>query len=171
MKRTEIKRRSLADTLLATLEPDAIEYRELDGNGLYFRVKPDGNKSWLFRYKKADGKWSNFGLGGYPAISGSMARKRAAEINSDSAIGKNPSISKQVRKAEEMLSANNTFEQLVREWLDGKMKNWVEGAATRNKGSLKLHVYPVFGKRPYTNIAYQVDDEDDLLGAHRGLRG
>ncbi|MFI4919810.1 MAG: tyrosine-type recombinase/integrase [Legionellales bacterium] len=152
MKRIEIKRRPLADTVLATLEPEAIEYRELDGNGLYFRVKPDGNKSWLFRYKKADGKWSNLGLGGYPAVSGSMARKKAAELNSDSANGKNPSISKQVRKAEEMAAANNTFEQLAREWLDGKMKSWVEGTATRNKGALELHVFPVFGKRPFIEI-------------------
>ena len=53
MKRTDIKRRPLSDTVLANLEPESKEYRELDGNGLYFRVKPDGKKAWLFRYKKA----------------------------------------------------------------------------------------------------------------------
>ncbi len=46
MKRTEIKRRPLADTVLANLEPESKEYRELDGDGLYFRVKPDGKKAW-----------------------------------------------------------------------------------------------------------------------------
>lgn len=51
MKRTDIKRRPLADTVLATLEPESKEYRELDGDGLYFRVKADGNKSWQLRYK------------------------------------------------------------------------------------------------------------------------
>lgn len=51
MKRTDIKRRPLADTVLATLEPESKEYRELDGNGLYFRVKPDGNRSWQLPYK------------------------------------------------------------------------------------------------------------------------
>ncbi|MFX8882228.1 Arm DNA-binding domain-containing protein, partial [Acinetobacter baumannii] len=49
MKRTEIKRRPLSDTVLANLEPESKEYRELDGEGLYFRVKPDGKKAWLFR--------------------------------------------------------------------------------------------------------------------------
>ena len=44
MKRTEIKRRPLSDTVLANLEPESKEYRELDGEGLYFRVKPDGKK-------------------------------------------------------------------------------------------------------------------------------
>ena len=42
MKRTEIKRRPLADTTLAGLEPENATYREQDGNGLYFRVKPNG---------------------------------------------------------------------------------------------------------------------------------
>lgn len=37
MKRTDIKRRPLADTVLATLEAEEKEYRELDGNGLYLR--------------------------------------------------------------------------------------------------------------------------------------
>ena len=53
MKRTDIKRRPLSDTVLANLEPELKEYRELDGDGLYFRVKPDGKKAWLFRYKKS----------------------------------------------------------------------------------------------------------------------
>lgn len=74
MKRSEIKRRPLADTVLATLEPESSAYRELDGNGLYFRVKPNGQKSWELRYKKADGKWSWLGMGGYPEVSGALAR-------------------------------------------------------------------------------------------------
>ena len=62
MKRADIKRRPLADTVLATLEPELKEYRELDGNGLYIRVKPDGNKSWQLRYKKANGHGLGLGL-------------------------------------------------------------------------------------------------------------
>ena len=42
MKRADIKRRPLADTVLAALEPESVEYREPDGHGLYFRVKKDG---------------------------------------------------------------------------------------------------------------------------------
>ena len=45
MKRADIKRRPLADTTLAGLEPEVGAYRELDGSGLYFRVKPNGQKS------------------------------------------------------------------------------------------------------------------------------
>lgn len=52
MKRSEIKRRPLSDTVIANLEPELKEYRELDGNGLYIRVKSDGSKSWQLRTKK-----------------------------------------------------------------------------------------------------------------------
>ena len=53
MKRADIKCRPLSDTVLANLEAESKEYRELDGDGLYFRVKPDNKKAWLFRYKKS----------------------------------------------------------------------------------------------------------------------
>lgn len=45
MKRSQIKRRPLADTVLSSLEPDDKDYRELDGNGLYFRVKKTALKA------------------------------------------------------------------------------------------------------------------------------
>ena len=103
MKRTEIKRRPLSDTVLANLEPESKEYRELDGDGLYFRVKPDGKKAWLFRYKKADGKWSWLGIGTYPELSGKGARKKASEIVQDISHGDNPIITKQERKRKELV--------------------------------------------------------------------
>ena len=88
MKRSAIKKRPLSDTTLASLEPEDKDYRELDGNGLYFRVQPNGKKSWLFRYKKNDGKWSWLGLGAYPMVSAASARKRAAELQDDTIRGK-----------------------------------------------------------------------------------
>lgn len=88
MKRIAIKKRPLSDTTLASLEPEDKDYRELDGNGLYFRVQPNGKKSWLFRYKKADGKWSWLGLGAYPMVGAANARKRAAELQEDATMGK-----------------------------------------------------------------------------------
>jgi len=152
MKREEIKRRPLYDTALANLEPESKEYRELDGKGLYFRVKPDGNKSWQLRYKKPDGKWSWLGIGGYPEISGQLARKKAQELITDISKGENPIITKQERKRKELEDNNATFEVLAREWLDTKQNRWVADTMTRNKGALEKHIYPFFGKRLYTSI-------------------
>lgn len=152
MKRSEIKRRPLSDTALAGLEPDAKEYRELDGNSLYFRVKTDGQKSWQLRYKKPDGKWSWLGLGGYPEVSGSVARQKAAELRADAADGKNPIVTKQARKKAERDIAGETFEPLAREWYASRLTNWDAGTAKRIIGALERHVFPVLGKRPYADI-------------------
>ena len=152
MKRTEIKRRPLSDTVLANLEAEQTEYRELDGNGLYFRVKPDGNKSWQLRYKKPNGKWSWLGIGGYPEISGQLARKKAQELIADIGKGENPIITKQERKAKELEESNATFEALAREWIDTKQNTWVADTLTRNRGALEKHVYPIFGKRLFVSI-------------------
>ena len=152
MKRADIKRRPLADTVLATLEPELKEYRELDGDGLYFRVKPDNKKAWLFRYKKSDGKWSWLGIGTYPELSGAGARKKTREIIKDISHGDNPIITKQERKRQELEQNNATFEVLAREWLDTKIEAWVQDTMTRNKGALEKHIFPIFGKRLYTTI-------------------
>ena len=152
MKRSEIKRRPLADTTLSSLEAEATAYRELDGAGLYFRVKPNGGKSWELRYKKPDGKWSWLGLGGYPEVSGSLARQKASELRTDAAEGKNPIATKQARKAAEIEAANDTFEAMAREWYASRLSSWDAGTAKRVMGALERHVFPTFGKRQYTGI-------------------
>lgn len=152
MKRSEIKRRPLADTVLATLEPEAAAYRELDGNGLYFRVKPNGQKSWELRYKKADGKWSWLGMGGYPEVSGALARQKATKLRDSTSKDGSALATKRAIRAAEIEAANNTFEHLAREWYAVKCKTWTDGTAVRTIGALEKHVFPVFGKRPYTGI-------------------
>lgn len=156
MKRTEIKKRPLADTVLASLEPEAKEYRENDGNGLYFRVKPDGSKSWQFRYKKPDGKWGWLGLGGYGKgshqLTGVQARREAEKVRADISEGGNPLAAKRTRKASDIEASRNTFEHLAREWHNSKLSSWTQGTATRTMGAFELHVFPVFGKRPYSGI-------------------
>lgn len=137
-------------------KPEAKEYRENDGNGLYLRVKQDGSKSWQFRYKKADGKWSWIGLGAYGKgshqLTGEQARKEAAKLRDDANQGDNLLASKHARKAAEIEAANNTFEHLAREWYATKRKGWTEGTAVRTISALEKHVFPVFGKCPYNNI-------------------
>lgn len=156
MKRSQIKRRPLADTVLSSLEPEPKEYRELDGDGLYFRVKPDGSKSWQLRYKKADGKWSWLGLGGYGVgdhqLTGEQARRKVRELRDNTAKGGSVLATKQAQKAAELEAANNTFERLAREWYSAKCKTWTGGTAVRTIGALEKHVFPVFGKRPFASI-------------------
>lgn len=157
MKRGDIKKRPMADTVLANLEPDTKEYRELDGDGLYLRVKPDGSKSWQLRYKKPCGKWSWMGLGAYGKsehqLTGEQARRKVRELRDESSASDGSLLAtKRAKKAAEVEAANNTFECLAREWYAMKRKTWVQGTATRAIGSLEKHIFPVFGKRTYNAI-------------------
>ena len=142
----------MSDTTLSNLESEDKDYRELDGNGLYFFVQKNGNKSWQLRYKKPNGKWAWLGLGGYPQIGGELARKKAQELIADIGKGENPIITKQERKAKELEESNATFEALAREWIDTKQNTWVADTLTRNRGALEKHVYPIFGKRLFVSI-------------------
>lgn len=73
MKRSDIKRRPLADTVLASLDPEGKLYRENYGSDqLYFVVAPNGRKRWEMRFKKPDGVWSWLGLGSYPEVSAKL---------------------------------------------------------------------------------------------------
>ncbi|MCO8165478.1 tyrosine-type recombinase/integrase [Pseudomonas sp. 21LCFQ010] len=166
MKRSAIKRRPLSDTTLAGLEPEAGVYRELDSPGLYFRVKPGGQKSWELRYKKPDGKWSWLGLGGYPEVSGALARRKASELRTDASEGKNPITSKKARQAADLAIANETFEVLAREWHRSRLPGWDAGTAKRIIGALERHVFPSFGRRDYTGIT-SMEWMDLLKGMER----
>ena len=80
MKRADIKRRPMADSTLAGLEPEDKTYREHDGQGLYFRVKPSGQKLWELRYSKPGSKDRTWlGLGQH-AADGSFAASRALAL-------------------------------------------------------------------------------------------
>lgn len=156
MKRDAIKKRPMSDTTLATLEPELKEYRELDGSNLYFRVKPNGTKSWQLRYKKPDSTWSWLGIGSYPEVGGKLARQKAAAIQADISDGKGVPLTRQEKKQLEVIENNSTFESLFNEWYNGKItKNisaWTEGTAKRNKAAFENHILPVIGKRLFKEI-------------------
>ncbi|MCK9814420.1 Arm DNA-binding domain-containing protein [Pseudomonas sp. MAFF 302046] len=110
MKRIDIKRRPLADTVLLSLEPEAKEYREAYGiDRLSFVVSPNGRKRWEMRHKKADGKWTWMGLGGYPETSAKRAREKAREIADLVEGGIDPIQHKQSAKKANEIAAANTF--------------------------------------------------------------
>lgn len=152
MKRSEVKTgKRLADSTLASLEPEATEYRILDGDHLYFRVKPNGGKSWQLRYKTIEKKWAWRGIGAYPATLGGKARKLAKELQEASSTDNHIPTQKEKRTAQ-LEAINATFEQLALEWLDTKKNKWVDDTYIRNVGALNKHVMPKFGKSDYTTI-------------------
>jgi integrase len=56
------------------------------------------------------------------------------------------------RREAEQVAASMTLEKLAQEWFQARRANWEEGTAKRILGALRLHVFPVFGRRPLTEI-------------------
>lgn len=153
MKRTDIKRRPLSDTVLAKLEPELKTYRELDSNGLYLRVKPNGYKLWELRYKRSDGKWSWIGLGRYPEVSGARAREKAAQLRNEQSHGKDPlALKREAQQAQRDEQAQRTFKALAMEWFNTRRTGWAERTAKNVLSMLERHVFPKLGQLPYAGI-------------------
>lgn len=146
MKRAELKQKgNYSDTVFKNIEPEEKEYSLSDGNGLYFRVRPNGNKDWRFRYKSTLGKWLWHNLGGYPATSAKLARQKAREIRERLAHGETIEQIKQQQKRE-------TLKDLIDEWLAIKSKSISPNTYATISQRLNKHIIPAFGKRDYRDI-------------------
>src|SRR5215468_7920826 len=66
--------------------------------GLMLRVRPAGGKSWILRYA-IDRIRHDHGLGDYPRIGLTEARKRASEARDKIAKGKDPIVEARAEKA------------------------------------------------------------------------
>ncbi|MFH6911271.1 tyrosine-type recombinase/integrase [Acinetobacter sp. AM3-2] len=154
MKRADVKKFPMKDSILSSLEAEEKEYRINDGNNLHFVVHPKGNKRWELRYKKpSTGKWSWVGLGTYPEVGGSFARKRADEARKLIAQGVDPVVQKAEVRLATLEQGTFTFLQLAEKFY--LTKTWTLDTKARNLGALNNHVMPAMGKKDYRNITKQ----------------
>ncbi|MHA7809682.1 MAG: tyrosine-type recombinase/integrase [Marinobacter adhaerens] len=142
MKRSQIKRRPLADTVLDKLEPEAKDYREFDSTGLYFRVKSNGSKSWNLRYKRPNGKWAWKGLGSYPKVSGKEARDLAYELLRE--VNKGIDL----RQTAQEEKAKPKFKDLAEDWYQRKQDDdLAEKTLKLIRDTLDKDLLPALGER------------------------
>lgn len=138
MKRKDIKRYPLADSVITALEPETKVYSVKDSSNLYLRVKPSGSKSWVYRYKSpGSGKWALKGLGGYPAVSGKLARKEAVKLSQKLSEGENID-----QKKEDVY----TLEEISKSFVEYKKQEVAENTIRAVNTSLKIHIIPSLGK-------------------------
>jgi integrase len=130
---------ALTDTKLRSLKPRPVVYRVADMLGLCIEVRPTGFKAWRFRYRFG-GKGRMLDLGTYPQMS-----------LQDVAKGTDPSDVRRQDKAFALVSADDSFEAVAREWMRTKAK-W--SCATRVKAIwiFETYAFPWLGKRPVRTI-------------------
>ena len=159
-------RQVLTDTFVRSLKPPAsgrMEVNDLRCAGLVLRLTPNGSQSWCWRFRDpATAKTTRATIGKYPAISIAQARSRAEALRREVQCGSNPVAAK--RRARED-AESKTFAALAERYL-------TEHARRRNRPrtvdvnerTLRLHVLPKWGDRPYGAIARR-----DVIALAEGL--
>ena len=132
----------LTDTRLKHLKPEAKDLNLSDGRGsqLYCRIKPNGLKTFIFRYNH-HGRASNISLGKYPVITLKAARAKAAEYKAMLANGINPVA----HRAKEQKANQITFTHVASEWFTVKAQNYAQPYKKQVLSKIKKLINPIFG--------------------------
>ncbi|EIE1286463.1 tyrosine-type recombinase/integrase [Vibrio vulnificus] len=123
------------------------EYTDKLCSGLKLIVNRQGRKRFLFRYT-LHGTKKSIQLGEYPAIDINTARQIANDHKREIALGNDP---KAIRDEKRNVLTFQEFAE--RHYLPYAMMNKL--TAKSDAGSLKLHFYPKWGKKPLTDIGQQ----------------
>lgn len=86
--------------------------------GLVLRVRPAGQKSWLYRYRNEDGRRRKMGLGAYPKLPLAKARRKAEEIAAQILEGRDPAEEKRANEAGEIDPKRVTYEKVVERFVE-----------------------------------------------------
>ena len=141
----------LSETSCKTCKPKAKVYYLNDGGGLRLRIRPDGSKTWIKRYR-LNGKEKAVGLGSYPPVTLKIARVKANEVVSQLIEGKNPVLEKKVRSQQRSIEDNQTFGSVAREWIKHNKPDWSANHTERNEGIIRRYLLPDLGRLPIQSI-------------------
>jgi hypothetical protein len=99
----------LSDIQVKNVKPREIEYKLMDGYGLFLLVTPTNGKLWRLDYR-INNKRKTIALGAYPAITLADARQRREDAKKRLANGIDPGEMKKALKSTDKELTANTFE-------------------------------------------------------------
>jgi len=141
----------LTESACKAAKPKPKIYYLNDGGGLRLRCRPDGGRTWIFRYR-FNSKEKNIGLGSYPQVTLKIARSKSDESRKQLVIGKNPSLEKKAAKARREVLDTQTFGVIAREWIEHNRDTWSDTHLKRNESLVRLYLLPDLGRLPITEI-------------------
>lgn len=133
---------TLTNLMIGKMKKKAKRYEIVDGDGLYIRVTPTGNKSWIYRYF-LDGNARRLTIGSYPAYSLAEAREKAAQAEQDVKKGIDPGLKKKEEKARRKTAP--TFADLLDEFWEMELQFAPSGK--ERKRLVEKDVLKGWGKR------------------------
>ncbi len=143
---------ALTDRVIQTkAKPADKPFKLTDGHGLHLLVKPNGGRYWRLQYRMA-GKQKTLALGVYPEVSLKEAREKQAEARKLIRNGIDPAEMKREQKRQKRAKAENTFENIAREWYEQQKGLWTSDHAHYVLGSLEKEVFPYIGSKPIDDI-------------------
>lgn len=129
------------------------EYILADGNGLNIRIRPNGTKSWQFRYSDpVTKKIKKISLGSYPKLGLADARKFAQEHRNSVSNGIDPKEILKENKLEAIRKESNSLHQVAEQWFSRKKKGISTAHADRIWRSLEKYVFPKLGSVAIENV-------------------
>jgi len=122
-----------------------------DGAGLRLRVRPDGSRTWLFRFRLS-GKEQTSGLGSYPKVTLQMARAKAADAKAHVNVGMNPSTATRIAKMKNTIASEITFGLIAKDWIAHNKDDWSHHHYERNEGIIRRYLLPDLENLPVDSI-------------------
>lgn len=142
----------LTEIAIKSAKPGKTIRKLSDGNGLVLLVYPNGSKYWAFRYRYL-GKEKNLSLGIYPAVGLAEARRKLNDARKLLSDGQDPSEARKAQKRLAIVSAENNFEAIAREWIGAKSPAWTPRYANFVVVRLEKDIFPELGPRPIKDIS------------------
>ena len=87
-------------------------------------------------------------LGTYPEVGLATAREKRDALRKIVAQGLDPSVQRQEQK----IALVNTLNVVFEDWYKKRAQEWNEAHAIRNRRRYEIHVKPILGERPITEI-------------------
>jgi len=141
-----------------------------DGKGLSLLVDSSGNKRWVLRYTRPDGRRNMIGLGAYPTVMPSVARSKAREAKAGLLQGVDPIETKKEQKREDKAANRGTFKSVAEEWYAHKAKSWASETARKARETLDDYLFPKLASKPIAEITTADIKPVILLVHERGPR-
>ncbi|MDO8895307.1 integrase arm-type DNA-binding domain-containing protein [Nitrosomonas sp.] len=154
--------RKLTDLEIKSAKPGETKQ---DGKGLMLVVDTNGNKRWVLRYTRPDGRRNMIGLGSYPEVSATVARIETEEIRERLRQRIDPVDYKKSEKLKQKTAIRGAFKAIAEEWYTHKAKGWAKETARKAREILDDSLFPRLAKRPVAGISSS-DIKTVLLEIH-----
>lgn len=129
-------------------------YLLADGNGLALRVRPNGTRTWLLRYRRpGTGKENFLSLGPYPDVALADARKAAATARNLIREGADPVEHRKAESAARKRAAEGAFHLVAENWLAFKRKEWADETYRKAEFVVRQYLVPPLRNKPISTLA------------------